>query len=428
MYRVHAAEGGAQQASDAMQAGADAATAAADGNAAAPLDTRPTIAILPFSNLGGDPEQGYFSDGVTEDLIHRTQPLALAVGAFALGVLPPPRRGAGHAPGRARARRALPRRGQRAPHGPARAHHRPADRRRQRQSPVGEKVRSPADDLFAVQDEVVRTIVSTLVGRVQATDAERARRKPPASLAAYEVRAARQRAALGIRRRAPRGSCACSRRRPSSIPTTDSHRRCSRDPLQHWYEDMSGTTRLLDEPSCMRAARWRSDENESTCFSMLAWVLLLRRQYDLALQHEERAIALNPNNQWNCGDMGGVQMYLGDPEAALGWFARAREIDPFFDTPWYWRYIGQSHMLQGRFGEALQALDRVSVPTFPRVGAVSGLPRRARRHGARAGLRARTACGSIQIFRGGIHAQGTVPTQRARRGPACLFLAAGLPA
>jgi len=41
-------------------------------------------------------------------------------------------------------------------------------------------------DVFKVEDEVVQTIVSTLVGRVQVADAERARRKPPASLAAYE--------------------------------------------------------------------------------------------------------------------------------------------------------------------------------------------------------------------------------------------------
>ena len=29
----------------------------------------PTIAVLPFDNLGGDPEQTYFSDGLSEDLI-----------------------------------------------------------------------------------------------------------------------------------------------------------------------------------------------------------------------------------------------------------------------------------------------------------------------------------------------------------------------
>src|SRR5207249_11419241 len=38
----------------------------------------------------------------------------------------------------------------------------------------------------AGQDQVVQTIASTIVGRGQASDFERVRRKPPASLAAYE--------------------------------------------------------------------------------------------------------------------------------------------------------------------------------------------------------------------------------------------------
>ena len=33
-----------------------------------PLPDRPSIAILPFANLGGDPEQDYFSDGIVEDI------------------------------------------------------------------------------------------------------------------------------------------------------------------------------------------------------------------------------------------------------------------------------------------------------------------------------------------------------------------------
>ena len=41
----------------------------ADGPAALELPDKPSIAVLPFSNMSGDPEQDYFADGITEDII-----------------------------------------------------------------------------------------------------------------------------------------------------------------------------------------------------------------------------------------------------------------------------------------------------------------------------------------------------------------------
>jgi adenylate cyclase len=49
--------------------GSDAGDASSGGPAALELPDKPSIAVLPFSNMSGDPEQDYFADGITEDII-----------------------------------------------------------------------------------------------------------------------------------------------------------------------------------------------------------------------------------------------------------------------------------------------------------------------------------------------------------------------
>jgi tetratricopeptide (TPR) repeat protein len=101
--------------------------------------------------------------------------------------------------------------------------------------------------------------------------------------------------------------------------------------------------------------------NESTCFSMLAQVCLMRRAWDLSLHYMQRSVELNPNNQWNAADMGVVLVHAGDTGEAFKWLRRARDIDPYFNEAWYWRIFGVAYFLLHHYDEALAMFDQASV-------------------------------------------------------------------
>ena len=96
---------------------------------------------------------------------------------------------------------------------------------------------------------------------------------------------------------------------------------------------------------------------------------MYQRHFDLTRQYARRAVDLNPNNQWNQADMGLMLVYLGQSAEALEWFGRAREIDPFFEAPWYFRAAGQALMNLRRYDDALAMFEQVTPRAF-RVAAL----------------------------------------------------------
>ena len=147
---------------------------------------RPSVAILPFTNMSGDPEQQYFSDGITEDIItelsrfraifviarnssfqYRDKAVDVRRIARELGAHYVVEGSVRKIATRIRITVQLVE--------AAGGTHLWADR-----------YDRPVEDVFAIQDEVVRTIVATLAGRLEATGAEGLRRRPTASLSAYE--------------------------------------------------------------------------------------------------------------------------------------------------------------------------------------------------------------------------------------------------
>jgi adenylate cyclase len=318
---------------------------------------RVAICVLPFANMSGDPEQAYFSDGITEDVItelSRWRLLAVRSRSASFryrGAAVDTQQVARELNVRFIVEGSLRRIGER-----IRISVQLIDN--ETGSHVwAEKFDRELAQLFAVQDQVVQTIVSTLVGRVQVSDVVRARRKPAASLAAYECVLKGNALAWDD----PDGLAEAKRlfEKAFEIDPTYGHAQALLASIccLEWQHDAGDSDAALRKALTLAKRAVELDENEGSCFSRLSWAHMLQRSFDLALHYAQRALEMNPNNQWVVADMGVTLIYLGQVEEALTWFKRAREIDPYFNEPWYWRYVGLAHTLRHRYQEALAAFN-----------------------------------------------------------------------
>lgn len=335
------------------------ASAAADPSA---KRSWPAIAVLPFGNLGGDGDQDYFADGVTEDIItdlsrfrelrvvardscfqHRKpgtdlQQVGRALNADYVVTGSIRRRG-----GELRLSAQLT--------------------QVESGSQVwAERFDRGAEDVFAMADELVRTIVGTLVGRVRSTASALARRKPPANLAAYEC-VLRGQAAQG--QIGDKAQEAAARRFFEQALTLDpdyprAHAGLAVVLLCEWFR-LADPAEALLEAALEHAERAVAlDPEDYTCQEALGWILLHCQQFALSEQHYRRVIELNPNSPAELAAMGSACSFQGRPEEGIRWFELARRIDPYFDASWYWNLLGAAYFNARRYDDAIKALEHVA--------------------------------------------------------------------
>ena len=321
----------------------------------------PSVAVLPFANLDDDPSQSYFSDGVTSDIIselarwrlisvqsrsasfrYRGSALSIRQIARELNVRYIVEGSVRRMAGRMRVSVQL------------------IDAETGNHA-WAERFDRDAADSFAVQDQVVRTIVSTLAGRVQVAAVEQVSRKPPAILQAYEC------VLKGnlLPWNEPEGAAEATQLFARAVELDPgyglAHSLLASMLVLKWKEDLAGSDDLLQEAVRLAQRAVELDSNDSTCFAILAHCVVFRGAYDVAISHARRAIEINPNNQWNMADLGIVLIYAGDATAALDCFTMAREIDPFFNPSWLWPNLGIAHMVLRRHQEALTIFEHLTV-------------------------------------------------------------------
>lgn len=317
----------------------------------APATTKPSIAVLPFDNMSGDPGQQYISDGITEDLtteLARFSGLTVAsrLAAFHYG-------GKGKSPIAAArelgvsyvvegsVRVAGPR---------LRITAQLIDARTGKHT-WADRYDRDSGDIFAVQDEVVAAIVAMLEGRMAASEAAAARAKPTSSWSAYDYFL--------------QGRELCNRyREPEAIPLLA--KAVAIDPgfaaAHAWLSSaMSLTNIYSSDPSSMDEAdriadlALELDANDAVSQWAKALSLFWRGHIDRARTYFERAMALNPGDIQIRGDYANWLRMCGQPARALEIVDRLLAQGPY--VPEWFTYVRGAVLFDlGRYAEAAELL------------------------------------------------------------------------
>lgn len=336
---------------------------ASEPEARGPVKTsKPSIAVLPFTNMSGDPEQEYFSDGITEDLItqlsrfrellvisrnstfvFKDKTVNIAEIASKLGV---------HFVAEGSIRKAG-------------GHVRVTVQLIDARSDVhvwAERYDRKLEDIFDLQDEVVRTIAATLVGRLEQAALERAKNHPSGDLRAYEdyLRALKHFVAWTPQdnRKAKELLEAAIRANPDFAAA---HATLAEAVARDWFNGWSGD--LQRDFGAFHEIAARSvqlDDEDSRTHVAFGLASLFHGQRDRAGFHLDRAIQLNPSNAHALVYLSRLELLAGNPEAAIDRVRQALRLNPFGKYAWY---LGQAHYAARRYDEATAVLKSLSDPT-----------------------------------------------------------------
>jgi TolB-like protein/cytochrome c-type biogenesis protein CcmH/NrfG len=334
-------------------AGPDASGAAPS---ALPLPDRPAIAVLPFTNLSGEPEQEYFSDGISEDIItalsklrwffviarnssfiYKGKAVHMKQVAEELGVRYVVEGSVRKEGGRVRITAQL--------NDVATGAHLWAER-----------YDREIADVFAVQDEITENIVAAIEPKLYAAESFRAQRKPPDSMDAWDL----VMRALSHYWRVTRQDSVVAQALLEKAIAIDPNYGQALGLLATSYmftAHMGWLDPTAAIPLAERAAleAIRADSEDPWAHNALGHVHLFARRFEDSLAEFETALRLNPNFALAQGYYGLSLSYSGrwrEADEAARRALRLSPRDPY--SPVYLGIAAYAQYLGGDYEEAMR--------------------------------------------------------------------------
>ena len=348
--------------SDNAIAGAVRAPAAVPTRPSLPLPDKPSIAVLPFTNLSGDPEQDYFADGMVEDIItglsrikwifviarnssfaYRGKAMDVRQIGRELGVRYVLEGSVRRSANRVRITAQLIDTGSGA--------HIWADH-----------YDRALDDVFAVQDELTMSVVGVIEPTLRKAEIERARRKRPDSLDAYDL----------YLRALPLAFTAMPLDADKALALLD--RAVELEPdyaavhaLIAWCHEQRYLRGGLHEEAKRAAleharAAIAAGGDDAAALATAAFVIaVVEFDYKTATAAFDRSFGLSSSSALALGFSSIVRAWMGDDATSVDQAEHAIRLSPF-DPLLYLPYIGlaYTHFAAGRFAEAADAADRAA--------------------------------------------------------------------
>jgi adenylate cyclase len=327
----------------------------------------PSIAVLPFTNMSGDPEQEYFSDGISEDVITDLSKIA--------GLMVISRNSSFTYKGRSADVRAVGR------DLGVRSVLEGSIRR------AGNRVRITAQlidatsgahlwadrydrdltDIFAVQDDVTRRIVDAL--KVTLSPAEKARHADSGTnnIDAYDYFLRGRELLLGktnTRETFEQSTKFLMR----ALELDPSYSKAyaglsmaySLDYQNRWSDDPDISLRLSKHNAEQAIEK---DPNEPFARLVASWVAIFEKDLDRAKSEADIALSLNPNFSGAYGSLGHIQTLSGRPLEAIPALERATRLDPAFRQQHLY-FLGMAYLIAGKY-ETAAALLRERILLVP---------------------------------------------------------------